>query len=333
MDLFTHVLIAYLVSFGVTGGTAPIYIAAGALAGGLPDSDALFFPLAKRFPLLRHHGITHSITGVTIIATGGALLSIRLVPGSSPVLIFAFMELGGLTHIALDGFTHFAVPPFAPFSDVQLHVDADRAINLFTLGLSIVSFYVLLSERGTVPLATWLFTGWFLLAVYGAYLASRGLGRWAAEGARKSGGFTAVIPTGNPLRWFLVEEREGSDRFAMRFVEYRVGKGITLSERHMAIEHFHEGNGPVASPLDAIRRSYLPAMARSRFLSQSYRYARVLAEPGHYLILWFSLEFHMFGRAPAVAARVDAASGSVSFEPKRRWFDMRTLADLPAHYL
>ncbi|MGA7650021.1 MAG: metal-dependent hydrolase, partial [Thermoplasmata archaeon] len=80
MDLFSHVLVAYLLTYGVFG-PQPQYLAAGALAGGLPDADALFFPLAKRFPILRHHGITHSLTGVTVVAVVGAFIAPMILPG------------------------------------------------------------------------------------------------------------------------------------------------------------------------------------------------------------------------------------------------------------
>ena len=93
MDLFTHVLIAYLLTFGLTGPN-PSYLAAGALAGGLPDADALFFPLARRFPILRHHGITHSLFGVTIVALVGAVVAPFLAPGST-IVYFLVMEAGG----------------------------------------------------------------------------------------------------------------------------------------------------------------------------------------------------------------------------------------------
>src|SRR5258708_23211330 len=126
MDLFRHVLLGYLLAVGATG-FQPQYLAAGAIAGGLPDGDIFFFPLARRFPILRHHGITHSILGVTIIAVvGGGLVAPRLAPGD-PVLYVLVMELAGLGHMAADGFTHFSVPPLMPFSERQLELDAHRA--------------------------------------------------------------------------------------------------------------------------------------------------------------------------------------------------------------
>ncbi len=125
MDLFTHVLVAYLVTFGIVG-FQPSYLAAGALAGGLPDADALFFPIARRFPILRHHGITHSLTGVTIVAVVGAIVAPMLAPGS-PYIYFLVMEVGGCAHILQDGFTNFAVPPLLPSSVLAILLRGETA--------------------------------------------------------------------------------------------------------------------------------------------------------------------------------------------------------------
>ncbi|MGA8542262.1 MAG: metal-dependent hydrolase [Thermoplasmata archaeon] len=176
MDLFTHILVAYLVTFGIVG-FQPSYLAAGALAGGLPDADALFFPISRRFPVLQHHGITHSLTGVTIVAVAGAFIAPLLAPGSV-VIYFLVLEVGGCCHILQDGFTNFAVPPLLPFSKKQLHLDADRAINFFTLIFSVASFYLLLGvERNHVPFAWYLFTVYALMVFFGAYFAIRLAGR------------------------------------------------------------------------------------------------------------------------------------------------------------
>ncbi|HUI38599.1 MAG TPA: metal-dependent hydrolase, partial [Thermoplasmata archaeon] len=230
MDLFTHVLIAYLLSFGLWGPNGLQYVAAGALAGGLPDADALFWPLADRFPLLRHHGITHSIFGVTVIAAVGSfvvpyvlasVLGAGFAAGST-LLYFLAMEGGGLSHVFLDGFTHFSVPPFAPFSKYEFHLDADRAINLGTLAFTGFSFWLMLYERGRVPVALWEETAWILLAGYLGYLAVRGLGRLGAERVRRAGGFSAVVPQGNPFVFLLVEERTEGPTMRIRFAEYHL---------------------------------------------------------------------------------------------------------------
>jgi membrane-bound metal-dependent hydrolase YbcI (DUF457 family) len=331
MDLFTHVIFAYLLSFALTGGQAPVYIAAGALAGGLPDSDILVFPLAKRFPLLSHHGITHSILGVTGFAVAGAILGPFIVGGASPLFLFMFMELGGLSHLVTDGLTNFAVPPFAPFSSVQVHMDTDRPISLFTLPLSIASLVILLSERGTVPLPVWIYTAWALLAIYVAYIAFRAFGRWKAGKACKENGYTAVVPTGSPFSWFLVDEKERPGSWQMRFARYGVGAGVTSPQKNISLSTASSGSGPVQSPEEAIQRSYRQSMDASRFLSISYRYAQVSGGGEKYEVHWFSIEWLIMGRSPGVLATVDAATGEVKV--RSAWFNLNKLGQSLAHDL
>ncbi len=310
MDLFTHVLVAYLVSFIAFGPQAPLYIAAGALAGGLPDADILFFPLARRYPLLGHHGITHSLVGVTVIAAGGAIFA-PLLAGGIWWMFFLAMELGGISHILLDGFTNFAVPPFAPFSDRQVHLDADRAVNFATLAMTAVSFTVLLTERNRTPPEIWVVTAWVLAGIYALYLTVRGLGRLRVEGIRKREGYTGVIPSGNPLRWTLIDEQVRPEGTAVRFRRYTLGRGFTGPAHELEVHPAMTASGPVVGGQEAMDRSYPAAMSRSRFLSRSYFFAEVTPAPGAFEVFWYSLEFESLGRTAGVLARVDAASGSV----------------------
>jgi membrane-bound metal-dependent hydrolase YbcI (DUF457 family) len=324
MDLFTHIIVAYLVTFGITLGRSPVYIAAGALAGALPDSDILLIPLARRFPVLRHHGITHSFLGVTIFAIGGAILGPFVDSGAQAIPLLLFMELGGLLHIFLDGFTHFSVPPLVPFSDVELRLDADRAVNLGTMAMSLVSFVVLMQERNAVPLATWLLTGWVLLAVYLGYLTLRATSRYLAGRAKVAALYTAVIPTGNPLDWFLVDEKEGVSDWQMRVAVYKVGRGIVAEHDRIALRKTSPSKGPITTNFEALQRSYTPAMERSRFLASSFRYADVSRQGENYFVEWFSLEYLLLGKAPGIAAEVDAKTGNVKL--RRSWFSISRLA-------
>jgi membrane-bound metal-dependent hydrolase YbcI (DUF457 family) len=310
MDLFTHVLVAYLLSFVAFGPQAPLYIAAGALAGGLPDADILFFPLARRFPLLGHHGITHSLFGVTVIAAGGALFAPMLV-GGLWWMFFLAMELGGVSHILLDGFTNFAVPPLAPFSDRQVHLDADRAVNFATLAMTAVSFVVLLTERDRTPPEVWVLTAWVLAGLYALYLTVRGLGRLRVEGVRRREGYSGVIPTGNPLRWTLIDEQVRPEGTQVRFRRYALGRGFTGPTQELRVHPDTSSSGPVAGDQEALDRSYPLAMARSRFLARSYFFAEVRPAPGAFEVFWYSLEFESMGRTAGVLARVDALDGRV----------------------
>lgn len=325
MDLFTHVLFAYLISFGLWGPNGLQYIAAGALAGGLPDADALLFPLATRFPLLRHHGITHSIAGVTIIAAAGAFIVpvvLAAVLGAgfaagSPLFYFLAMEIGGLSHVFLDGFTHFSVPPFAPFSKWELHLDADRAINIGTLAFTAFSFWLMVYERGRVPVWLWETTAWLLLAAYLSYLLVRLLGRVRAGREQRREGFTAVIPQGNPFVFLLVEEDLKGPRVRLRFAEYHLFHGYRGPVQSLEVPKTSPPSGPVHSAEEALERSYAPSLEHGRILPMTYHFATVRATPQRYRVFWYSLEFSMLGRAAGVIADVDAQTGRV--ETKSAW--------------
>ena len=305
MDLFTHILVAYLVTFGIVG-FQPSYLAAGALAGGLPDADALFFPLARRFPILRHHGITHSLTGVTIVAVAGALIAPRIAPGS-PYVYFLVMFVGGICHILQDGFTNFAVPPLLPFSERQVHLDADRAVNFATLIVSVVSFYLLLGvERNHVAFAWYLLTVYVLMAFFAAYFAIRLAGRLSiGRKLAALGGYQVVVPTGNPFQWVLLSEESGGGRVRTRWARYVWGRGIVdgpYSVDAPVVPPPH--SGAPTSAAEALDWSYGLARKASTVIDTTYHFGEAfLSAAGEWVAVWYSLEFTAFGRASAVRVR------------------------------
>ncbi len=313
MDLFTHVLVAYLITFGITG-LQPGYLAAGALAGGLPDADALLFPLSKRWPLLRHHGITHSLLGVTVIAIAGAFLAPLILPGS-PWIYFVVMEIGGGAHILQDGFTNFSVPPLAPFSERKLELDADRAINFFTLIVSVVAFYLLLGvERNSVAYSIYLGTLWALAGFFIAYFALRLSARlYVGRRLHHLGDYDHVVPTSNPFVWIVISERKSADRMRTSFARYVFGRGITRGPLTVDVPLESPGSPdrPITSAEDALERSYPLARNSSRFLADSYHFGYVGDDGATgYVVTWYSLEFGAFGRSAAVDVRFPRGGGT-----------------------
>ncbi len=317
MDLFTHVLLAYLLSFGIVG-FQPQYLAAGALAGGLPDGDALFFPLARRFPILQHHGITHSVFGVSVVAVVGAFVAPWIVPGS-PLVYFVVLEAGGLLHILGDGFTHFSVPPLLPFSRARLELDADRAINFATLGLSVASFYLLLGvERNHVAFPVYLATVYALAAIYAGYLGVRLAARLVIGRARgRLGSYDRVVPTGNPLAWLLVSERTEGGRRSTSYARYVFGRGVVAGPFH--VEGPLEGPAHAGTPQsehEALEWSYPLARRASSVLDATYHFGQAFQEPaGTWNAVWYSLEFTMLGRAAGVRIRFPADGGPPVVRP------------------
>ncbi|MCI4354968.1 MAG: metal-dependent hydrolase [Thermoplasmata archaeon] len=324
MDLFTHVLVAYLLSFGLVG-FQPSYLAAGAIAGGLPDGDIFFFPLWKRFPILRHHGITHSIFGVTVVAAvGGFLVAPRLASGD-PWVYFGIMEAAGLAHMLMDGFTHFSVPPLLPFSDRKLEIDADRAVNFITLIVSVVAFYLLLGvERNHVDFWVYLDTVYALMAFFLVYFALRLTGRaLIARPIRAMGPGTVPVPTSNPLAWIVLREERTPERVTTTYLRYTLGRGIVQGPFRVSAgtDAVAGISGPVRSGAEALERSYPVARKHSSLLDDTYHFGEVApAAEGRWVVVWFSLEFTALGRS--AATRVDiAADGSMA--TRRAWYRPR----------
>ena len=312
MDLLTHVLVAYLVTFGIVG-PQPQYLAAGALAGGLPDADALLFPIARRFPIFRHHGITHSLFGVSVVAVVGALLAPMILPGS-PWIYFLVMEIGGICHILQDGFTHFSVPPLLPFSERKLEVDADRAINFLTLGVSAVAFYLLLGvERNHVGPEVYLVTVYGLMAFFAAYFGIRLAGRIAIGRHRAALDPAAVpVPTGNPFTWLLLAEHHANGRVRTTWARYQLGRGLV--DGPYTVEAPIDGVPHAGSPksaTEALEWSYPLARRTSRVFEMTYHFGEAFeTAAGAWTAVWYSLEFTMFGRSSAVRVRFPPDGGA-----------------------
>lgn len=311
MDLFTHVVFAYLLSFVIWGPTNPQYIAAGALAGGLPDADVLLFPLARRFGIVRHHGITHSILGVTVVAAVGSFLLPYLpyFPRASTLLYFVAMVIGGLSHVFLDGFTHFAVHPLLPFSWKGFRLDADVAINAFMLTLTSVTIIVLYSEIGRVPLNLWIETAWILTLIYGGYLLMRGFARWRAGIARRTEGYSGVAPSTLPWVWTLLDVKDAPDRYSIRYRRYRFGETGRSPERQMTVAKVPSTTGPVLTSQEALERTYADAMKKNGWLARRPHFGQAALQGDSFEVLWYMIEGSGSRRTMGVRGTINRSTG------------------------
>ena len=297
----------------IWGPGAPQYIAAGALAGGLPDVDVLFFPLARRFPLLEHRGITHSLVSVTGVAIVGSFL-VPYLPyftHASTFLYFVALEIGGLSHIALDGFTNFAVAPLLPFSAREVRLDADVAINVVMLGLTGATMATLIAEHGVVPTSLWLETTWVLVLVYGGYLVLRSVARWQAGVIRRREGYSAVLPTTNPWVWTLAERRDGPDRYAVRYRRFTFGERRPHRERRMEVAKLVPASGPVGSPQEALDRTYVAALRENDWMASRCHFGESVANGNVYEVAWYIVELGGFGRTVGVRGEIDRSTGQM----------------------
>jgi len=325
MDPFSHILLGYLLGFGVWGPGGLQYVVAAAIAGALPDLDVALYPLSRRFPLLRHRGVSHSILGVTVIAGVGCFVVPPVMAwglGSafgqgSLLAYFAALEIGGLSHVFLDSLDHWSVPIFAPFSPVEYHFDVDRIVNVGSMAFTVIAYVTMIYERGRVPVVLWTDTTWVFLAAALFYFAVRILGRWRAGVVQHREGFSAVIPQGNPFVFVFFGEERTAENLWLRTARYHLLRGFVAPPRSVEVPiHL-----PVVPPVDgepaALARSYPVALSASWMLGETHHFAEVRALPDHFDVFWYSLEVNFWGRAAGVLAHVDASTGKVT--TRNRW--------------
>lgn len=327
MDPFSHLLLGYLLGFGLFGTQGIQYVVAAAVAGALPDADLALFPLARRFPLLRHRGISHSIVGVTVIAAAG----VWLVPwafaqtlgagfaSGSPWAYFVALEIGGLSHVLLDAMDHWSVPILAPFRAREYSFDADRIANVGGMAFTVVAYVLLIDERGRAPVWVWQFTSWILLLAVLAFFAIRLGTRWWVEGARRAGGYTSVIPQVNPFRFLLYDERSPTpETLEVRYTVHHLLRGTSDPVRTAEALLRAPAPGPVANARDAVRASYPVCAPKSWFLTETNRFAVARSVAGGFEVFWYTLELSFGGWFSGVLARVDATTGTVTAETRWR---------------
>jgi membrane-bound metal-dependent hydrolase YbcI (DUF457 family) len=325
MDPFSHLLLGYLLGFGVWGPSGLQYVVAAAIAGALPDLDVAFYPLSRRFPLLRHRGVSHSILGVTVIA----LIGCFVVPSAmnwglgpafgrgTTLAYFAALEIGGLSHVFLDSLDHWSVPIFAPFSPVEYHFDVDRIVNVGSMAFTVIAYGILIYERGRVPVALWAETSWTLLAAAIFYFVVRILTRWKAGVVQRREGFSAVIPQGNPFIFVFFGEERTPEHVRLRTAQYNLLRNVVTPPRSIEIPTHPPVDPSVGGLAAAVALSYPVALSSSWVLGETHHFAEVRAFRDRLEVFWYSLEVNFWGRAAGVLAQVDPATGRVNVQ--NRW--------------
>ena len=151
MDLFTHMLLSYILAtvYGkAMGGITEPQLLFAVIMGGFPDSDVLLLPLWNRFKRLRHHGITHTIPFQIVLAPILALIIWR-VWGLNPLPFIPIGIMAGVFHIISDLITNYPIPIYAPFSWKWYSLSIEAAINPYLMAPSIILIIVFWNFRAT----------------------------------------------------------------------------------------------------------------------------------------------------------------------------------------
>jgi membrane-bound metal-dependent hydrolase YbcI (DUF457 family) len=317
VDFFTHLLIGLLLASGpaLYPTTVLVY---GVVMAILPDFDILFFPLWKKHPALRHHGISHSLAFVLLAGPVGAVPLALLYPGGWPAFAAAG-TLGGLSHVVADYLTSFAVPLWAPFSWKGWARNLELPVNPYTILASSLAVAGLsglwLAAPGLFPATLWVAGALFL-----AYLGARALLKRSVR--LRVPGFTRGVhdlePTASPFVWYLRTRQEVRGTVVTRY-EKLSSKAEPRGHVYYDLDRFPEvPDGPVGGPVDALLRTAKAAtpLLEDRW-SPDFLAAILETEGDGYAVFWF-LWWRIFrSPTPGLLVRV-GRGGEVSVTQARR---------------
>ena len=200
-------MIGFLISSGLVGSFSNQYVVLGTLMAALPDFDILLYPLWKRMPITRHHGITHTAifviaASVTLFASYGAFTGI-----SDPKLLMV-MLLGGFSHIFCDFITNWGVALFYPFKKGYSKINLDMSVNPYTILLFFIGVIFLDAARLNYFAPFDLKSATIVLGlVYLVYFVSRAGFKIYYTKKPENEGFSA-LPTLIPYKWKFAKRIE-----------------------------------------------------------------------------------------------------------------------------
>lgn len=260
-----------------TGATPAIQTAAywGAFVGNsLPDIDVPVGTLLGRGWAF-HRKFTHTLPGMLLLPALATAVITWAVPGSSPLITYAWTLAGVILHVFLDCLNTFGTRPFRPFSDQILGFGVLFILDPVILSVIGLGDVAQLAGWISARVLQWLFVG------MAAYVGVR----WVllAWLRRRVGGTDVVrfTVTAFLAGWRFFRERPG-------LLEY--GSVDPLGFRVRVVESVQAATGPA---VDASRQ--VPAVAQ--FLSRArYPFARLEQRDGLWRVEWQDLFLRMRGQ-------------------------------------
>lgn len=277
MDSLTHLAMGHAMGLFAAGATPAARTAAywGAFVGNsLPDIDVpVGHLLGKGWSL--HRKFTHTIPGMLVLPALAAGLITLLVPGSSPLLTYAWTFAGVIVHVFVDCLNTFGTRPFQPFSD-----------RFFGYGVLFIMDPVILGVLGLGDLAQ--LAGWISPAVMKTlyiamwvYVVARWLMLPRLQVRVREPGVSRYTVTAWLTGWRFLREREG---------RLELGRVSALGRRTVVLEAVEPARGPA---VEASRQ--VPAVAS--FLQRArYPFARIDQQGDLYRVEWDDLAGRMRGR-------------------------------------
>ncbi|MFB3765403.1 MAG: metal-dependent hydrolase [Methanotrichaceae archaeon] len=225
MDFFTHLMIGFIISTLASGSFHNNYVIFGTLMAGLPDFDVFLYPLWKRLPITRHHGLTHMMV---FIVTASALIDILFAGFTGSA--FLLMCLTGMSHIFGDFITTWGVSPFYPLTKKYTKLNLDMAVNPYLILYFFAGvLFLAMVMSGRIPLSD-IQASSLLGLTYVAYFAARAILKLYYTGRPENRGF-AALPTFSPAQWKFVKRIDTDNEIKIaiknnRLQEYVIPKKV-----------------------------------------------------------------------------------------------------------
>jgi hypothetical protein len=285
MDLFTHMLIGYMIgwvcAFTVTGYHDFLFLIC-CLMTMIPDFDMVLYAVPKRIRTrvrgIRHRGVSHTLVFVVVCAAIVAIIFTAL--GKVTFLPAFFVAiLGGLSHVIIDATTSYGFPYLAPFSWKDRSLDLDGAVTWYMVPYSVTTIITMWSMRAyAVPFQTYkIVVGVVFLGIILHYMARLTVKLYTERVLHRKE-HVKVNPTPRLLSFYLMKYKKVH---GVRMIEYQFTR-LLLSkggdERlYFEVERLAKEEEVEAEPKDI----YDALLASSAALpSQGYAdMSRVAAKP------------------------------------------------------
>lgn len=309
MDIFTHMFFTYLINFGIGSLKYNEYaMVFGIVIGVIPDFDVLWFPIGQRYSVARHRGVSHSITFIVIATVILAFIFAPIIK----VDFFALCLIGiisGLSHICLDVLTSIGIPVFWPFSKRELHLDLERAINPYFMGLSIFLIFFLFQLRAisfNYQIYLQLITI-ITVSIILYYLAKLILKLYIHSSFSTPGFQIKALPTAGFYNWYLVGKNIENDVMSLKYCRYNLLSQYKPKFRHFSCACSKNTEPPLDNTEKA--KTYTFQLKEVKKFIDKFKYpvAEVMKNStGHtWTVFWFPLELMSLNRAMAVRVDLD----------------------------
>jgi membrane-bound metal-dependent hydrolase YbcI (DUF457 family) len=331
MDLFTHMLIGYLVgwlaAFTATGYNEYLLLLPVVMAM-LPDFDVVLYVVPRnvrrRFRGFKHRGISHTIVFLVASAAVVSFVFNRMV-GTGLAAGFALALLGGLSHVLLDGLTSFAFPYLGPFSWKERSLDLDGAVTWYMAPFSLFSIITMWGMRAyDVPFPTYIMFVTFVFSVIGAHYLARFSVKLYVERVLYKGRGAKVNPTFTLLSFYVVLQKKAGGATVTEYIHTSLlGPGARGPRKYYEVDRVPETlagrPGDVSEAVLASSR----ALAQNGMSDLSAMAAMQLpSKEGEWSLFWFDWNnWSPVAPTPGLAVSV-SSDGALTVRPssqRTRW--------------